>query len=71
MVGGMGALPDRPPDRLTRDGYRLEVEDDFSSASLNTALWVPYYLPHWSSRAASAARYGLTTDGTLQPADRR
>ena len=58
-------MPNRPPDRLTRDGYRLEVEDDFSSSSLNTALWVPHYLPHWSSRAASAARYGLV-GGMLQ-----
>jgi hypothetical protein len=58
-------MPDRPPDRLTRDGYRLEVEDDFSSAGLNTDLWVPYYLPQWSSRVAGAARYALV-DGTLQ-----
>jgi hypothetical protein len=58
-------MPDRPPDRLSRDGYRLEVEDDFSSASLNTDLWVPYYLPQWSSRAAGAARYALV-DGTFQ-----
>ena len=58
-------MTNRPPDRLTRDGYKLEVEDDFSGADLNTALWVPCYLPQWSSRAASAARYGLV-DGTLQ-----
>ena len=58
-------MPDRPPDRLTRDGYRLEVEDDFSSSRLNNALWIPHYLAQWSSRTASAARYGLV-DGTLQ-----
>lgn len=58
-------MPDRPPDRLTRDGYRLEVEDDFSSPGLNTERWLPYYLPQWSSRAASAARYDLV-DGSLQ-----
>jgi hypothetical protein len=65
MAGGRNAMPDRPPDRLARDTYRLEVEDDFSSATLNAGLWVPHYLPQWSSRAASAARYGLV-DGTLQ-----
>jgi hypothetical protein len=52
-------MTDRPPDRLSRDGYRLEVADDFSSTVLDTALWLPYYLPQWSSRASGAARYDL------------
>ena len=33
--------------------------DDFDAAALNLSVWSPYYLPHWSSRAASAATYSL------------
>ncbi len=38
-------------------GYELEVEDRFEATELNTDLWLPHHLPHWSSWAASAARY--------------
>ena len=55
----------QPGDRLDRTGYELEVEDTFSGPDLDTSLWVPCYLPQWSSRAASAPRYALT-DGTLR-----
>lgn len=44
-------------------GYELEFEDDFVSASLDSRRWIPHYLPHWSSRHASAARYSVGTDG--------
>jgi len=33
--------------------------DDFDTGALDTAVWVPHYLPQWSSRAASAATYAL------------
>src|ERR671915_540642 len=33
--------------------------DDFDGAELDTEVWVPHYLPHWSSRADSAATYAL------------
>jgi hypothetical protein len=55
----------RPQNGLGKAGYELEIEDDFTAPGLNTSLWVPHYLPHWSSRAASAARYALV-DGTLR-----
>lgn len=42
----------------------LEFEDDFAGARLDTGRWLPYYLPHWSSRDRAAARYTLG-DGTL------
>jgi hypothetical protein len=48
-----------------RAGYELVVEDDFSGHELDTGLWLPHYLPQWSSRAASAARYRLG-DGVLR-----
>jgi hypothetical protein len=47
-------------NRLDRSGYRLEFEDDFDGSALDLTRWVPTYLPQWSSRAASAARYELS-----------
>jgi hypothetical protein len=48
-----------PPRVLSKAGYALDVEDDFSESTLNERLWISYYLPQWSSRAASAARYAV------------
>jgi hypothetical protein len=33
--------------------------DDFDGPGLDRAAWLPHYLPHWSSRAASAATYAV------------
>jgi Glycosyl hydrolases family 16 len=33
--------------------------DDFDGEELDTGVWLPHYLPEWSSRAASAATYSL------------
>lgn len=46
-------------DRLDRSGFTLEVDDDFNSPRLDERLWLPWYLPQWSSRSAAAARYVL------------
>ena len=46
-------------------GYTLEVEDRFDGPDLDTSLWLPHHLPHWSSWTASAARYRLG-DGLLR-----
>jgi Glycosyl hydrolases family 16 len=35
----------------------VSFRDDFEGDDLDHAVWVPHYLPHWSSRAASAATY--------------
>jgi hypothetical protein len=35
----------------------LEFEDTFDGASLDRRRWVPHYLPQWSTRERSAARY--------------
>jgi hypothetical protein len=37
--------------------YQLEFEDTFDDDTLDPGRWIPHYLPHWSSRARSAARY--------------
>ena len=55
----------RPAAILDRAGYELEAEDSFDRPVLDERLWIPYYLPHWSSRAASAARYAVG-EGTLR-----
>jgi hypothetical protein len=54
-----------PPVVLSKAGYEIEIEDDFDAPRLDRRIWLPNYLPHWSSRSASAARYVLT-DGTLR-----
>jgi Glycosyl hydrolases family 16 len=35
------------------------VEDDFDGPGLDLSVWVPHYLPAWSSRAASRATYAV------------
>ena len=36
-----------------------DFSDHFDGAELDTAVWVPHYLPMWSSRAESAATYAV------------
>jgi Glycosyl hydrolases family 16 len=50
---------DAPSPILDRAGYELVVEDDFDTPDLDRRLWLPHYLPHWSSSAATAARYSI------------
>jgi Glycosyl hydrolases family 16 len=50
---------------LDRSGLVLDVADDFAGPELDRSLWLPFYLPQWSSRTASAARYRLG-DGVLR-----
>src|SRR5215210_6143708 len=45
--------------------FELEFEDTFSGGVLDASRWLPYPLPHWSSRERAAARYTLG-DGTLR-----
>jgi Glycosyl hydrolases family 16 len=45
--------------------YELEFEDTFDGNSLDPSRWLPYYLPHWSSREQAAARYQVG-DGRLR-----
>ncbi|MBU2663501.1 glycoside hydrolase family 16 protein [Actinoplanes bogorensis] len=35
------------------------MDERFTSDELDRSVWVPWYLPHWSSRAASAATYAV------------
>jgi Glycosyl hydrolases family 16 len=38
---------------------RAELDERFASDGLDPAVWFPYYLPHWSSRAESAATWSV------------
>ena len=40
-------------------GMRLAFEELFDAPELDPAVWVPNYLPAWSSRAATAATYTI------------
>lgn len=42
-----------------REGLRLTFEDDFDGTELDATVWLPHYLPAWSSRAATAAPYEI------------
>jgi hypothetical protein len=47
------------------DGLRLVFEDDFIAPDLDRDVWLPHYLPAWSSRAETAATYAID-DSCLQ-----
>ena len=36
-----------------------DFSDEFDGSDLDTEVWIPHYLPMWSSRAESAATYAL------------
>jgi hypothetical protein len=36
-----------------------DFDDDFLGDRLDPAVWDPHYLPHWASRAATAATYAV------------
>ena len=40
-------------------GYELEFEDTFGGDALDESRWLPHYLPQWSTRERSAARYAV------------
>src|SRR5215218_67641 len=46
-------MPDRP------EGLRLTFEDDFDATELDRDVWLPHYLPAWSSRAETVATYAI------------
>lgn len=63
------ALPAfRSPDQgpfvpQERSSYQLEFQEEFEGATLSEHRWLPFYLPHWSAREKSAARYTLPGKG--------
>lgn len=53
-----------PPPHLELASYELDFDEDFAGTALDATRWFPYYLPQWSSREATAARYQVS-DGQL------
>ncbi|MEI5583616.1 MULTISPECIES: glycoside hydrolase family 16 protein [unclassified Agromyces] len=51
-------VPPPPPDLL-------EFDADLSGPELDLAQWIPHYLPQWSSREQTRARYDVA-DGVLR-----
>ncbi|GAB3405706.1 glycoside hydrolase family 16 protein [Flindersiella endophytica] len=43
---------------------RRALDEQFAGDTLDPDVWLPYHLPHWSSRAQSAATYSVS-DGEL------
>jgi hypothetical protein len=39
---------------------RTDLDERFETDTLDPGVWFPYYLPHWSSRAGSAATYRVS-----------
>jgi hypothetical protein len=39
------------------------LDDAFTGPELDRSVWLPHYLPHWSSRVASAATYEVGEQG--------
>ena len=50
-------------DRRVRPGHELEFEDTFDGEGLDDRRWVAHYLPQWSTRELSAARYQVGGGG--------
>jgi hypothetical protein len=38
-------------------------DEHFTSGTLDPEVWLPYYLPHWSSRSQSSATWSVRDDG--------
>ena len=53
-------MDDEDQVRAHQAGYQLEFEDTFTGGVLNRNHWVPHYLPQWSTRERSVARYELS-----------
>lgn len=58
----MPALRDGP---LDRSAYAIEFDERFESVELDRSRWLPWYLPQWSARERTAARYTIA-DGMLR-----
>ncbi len=42
----MGNFPANP---IEKEGYVLDISDEFNGTELNTDVWLPYYMPHWTA----------------------
>jgi hypothetical protein len=50
-------------DGVLGDGWSLVADDRFAGPELDVSVWLPSYLPQWTTRERAAARYRLAADG--------
>ncbi|GKX30199.1 hypothetical protein SH1V18_26790 [Vallitalea longa] len=48
---------DYPANPIIKDGWILDYNDEFNEQNLDTDHWLPYYLPHWTTKELSATDY--------------
>ena len=48
-----------PPLLWDTAGYEPDLVEEFPGDELDRSRWLPYHLPHWSSREQAAARYSV------------
>ena len=53
---------DFPANPKEKASYHLVFCDDFGRTDLDTRKWLPLYLPQWSSREETRARYSVRND---------
>lgn len=62
MTDHLKGNPDFPANPEEKAGYRLDFSDNFQGTGLATDKWFPHYLPQWSSREKTRARYSFQND---------
>ncbi|SFB53788.1 Glycosyl hydrolases family 16 [Cohnella sp. OV330] len=54
------AAADFPANPTVKSGYTLDFQEEFNGSTLESAKWLDYYLPHWTSTRENAkARYTI------------
>ncbi len=53
-----------PANPLNKEGWKLDFNDEFNGEELDEKVWLPYYLPHMTSRKKAAADYEFR-DGAI------
>ncbi|MHC4961728.1 MAG: alpha-L-fucosidase [Planctomycetota bacterium] len=53
-----------PTNPLEKPGWKLDFHDEFDGPELNEKVWLPYYLPHLTTRERAAADYEFR-DGAI------
>ncbi|PYE17982.1 glycosyl hydrolase family 16 [Williamsia limnetica] len=56
---GNSSTGNRPASRRT-DGRTLVFAEEFDGPELDPGIWLPHYLPAWSSRSETAATYSIS-----------
>lgn len=57
-------MKDFPPNPIDKQGYILTFQDEFNGPEIDTTKWIPYYMPHWSSRLQAAPSH-IFENGSL------